>query len=90
MIPLLPSWTVSLGALVYIYLLARRYRYERRAILMGKIVALIAVASAYLVFNFSVFDILTDRALSRWVWVFYLLTEIVYTIARSVRERNNE
>jgi len=87
MIPLLPAWMLSIGALAYAAVLFRRYKKERNGILLGKFISLVAISIVYYVINAGLFDITTDRAMARWVWLFYILTEIVYNVSREVRER---
>jgi hypothetical protein len=85
-IPLVPAWVISLTAGAFWLILLRRYRRERNPLLIGKLIALGCIIGEYLIINSSVFGIVMDRSISRFVWLFYLFTEITYHIAREKRK----
>lgn len=78
MLPLLPSWVISLLCLIFGILLFQRARRENNVLLFGKICALIVIMVMYALFSVEFFDIYAARVLSRYAWIIYLLAEITY------------
>lgn len=78
-----PAWITSILCLVLAYLFLRRAIAENNIPLYGKIGILFVIAVTYALFSTDYFDILTTRALGRYIWIIYLLAEVVYHWGRS-------